>query len=145
MKTHPASRLTINPAVLLLCGALLFGGCVSTRDAVSRNDIAALKTAHLAFIDEFTEGAGKTWSDETLATRTAAVEKQFADAAQDEAGKKGDALRKKAISILHSQFKRDAAMLARRKAFFRPTFAADLKTQVSENYDLALKGEDIRS
>lgn len=142
MKTRSSS--TTNPAVLLLCAAFLFAGCASTKDAASRNDIAALKTAHLAFIDEFTEGTGKTWSDETLATRTAAIEKQFADAEQYEASKKGDPLRKKAISILQSQFKRDAAMLARKKTFFRATFAADLKTQVSGNYDLALKGEDIR-
>ena len=110
----------------------------------SRDAIANLKREHLAFIDEFTEGAGKIWDDQTLTTRTAALEKQFADAKETPATK-ADARRSKALSILHSQFKRDAAMLQRRKAFFRTTFASDLKSQVSENYDLALKGEDLRS
>jgi hypothetical protein len=122
---------------------MFLGGCASTKDAASRDSIASLKAAHLAFINEFTEGTGKTWDDQKLATSTAALEKQFADAAQAPATK-ADARRSKAISILHSQFKRDAAMLARRKTFFRTTFAADLKTQVSGNYDLALKGEDLR-
>jgi hypothetical protein len=144
MNKSIATRITFHPLVLSLCAALLLGGCASTKNAASRDAIANLKTAHLAFIDEFTEGTGKTWDDQTLATQTAALEKQFADAEQAPATT-ADARRKKAISILHSQFKRDAAMLARQKAFFRTTFAADLKTQVSENYDLALKGEDLRS
>jgi hypothetical protein len=145
MKTLTSSaRAVLHPIVLTLCAALLLGACASTKNAASRDAIANLKTAHLAFIDEFTEGNGKTWDDQTLATQTAALEKQFADAEQLPATK-ADARRSKAISILHSQFKRDAAMLERRKAFFRKTFAADLKTQVSENYDLALKGEDLRS
>jgi len=145
MKTFtPSARTILHPVVLSLCAALFLGGCASTKNAASRDAIAGLKTAHLAYIDEFTEGAGKTWDDQKLATSTAALEKQFSDAEQAPATK-ADARRSKAISILHSQFKRDAAMLKRRQAFFRKTFAADLKTQVSENYDLALKGEDIRS
>ena len=145
MKTFTSSaRAVLHPVVLTLCAALLLGACASTKNAASRDAIASLKTAHLAYIDEFTEGAGKIWDDQTLTTRTAALEKQFADAKEAPATK-ADARRSKAISILHSQFKRDAAMLQRRKAFFRTTFASDLKSQVSENYDLALKGEDLRS
>jgi hypothetical protein len=34
--------------------------------------------------------------------------------------------------------------LERQKAFFRPSYAADLKTVLSKNYDMALKGEDSR-
>ena len=111
---------------------------------MSRNDIATLKTTHLAFIDEFTEGAGKTWDDQKLATRTAAVEKQFSDAEQYESTKKPDARRAKAISILHSQFKRHSGMLEKKKAFFRAKFAGELKGQVTQNYDQALRGEDLR-
>jgi len=142
MKT--LSRSIFHPALLLVLGALLSSGCGTTKDAVSRNDIASLKTAHLAFIDQFTEGAGKTWDDAKLTSATAALEKQFTDAEQYAATKK-DARRNKAISILHSQFKKNAAMLSRKKAFFRPAFATELKTEVSQNYDLALKGEDLRS
>lgn len=131
------------PALLLLCSALLLTSCGTTRDAVARDDIATLKAAHLAFIDQFTEGAGKTWNDQALTTATAALEKQFTDAEQYAATKK-DPRRIKALSILHSQFKRNADMLARKRAFFRPTFATEMKAEVSQNYDLALKGEDLR-
>jgi hypothetical protein len=132
------------PAILFVCGSLLLGGCPTTKDAMSRSDLAGLKTTHLAFIDEFTEGAGKTWDDQKLTTRTAAVEKQFSDAETYESTKKKDARRSTAISNLHSQFKRHAGMLERRKALFRAKFAANLKDQVAENYDQALRGEDIR-
>jgi hypothetical protein len=142
MKT--LSRSIFHPALLFLCGALLLGGCSTSKDAISRNDLATLKASHLAFIDQFTEGAGKTWDDAKLTSATAAMEKQFTDAEQYAATKK-DARRTKALSILHSQFKRNAATLARKKAFFRPTFATEMKAEVSQNYDLALKGEDIRS
>ena len=142
MKT--LSRSIFHPALLLLCGALLFSGCGTSKDAMSRNDIATLKSSHLAFIDQFTEGAGKTWDDAKLTSATAALEKQFTDAEQYAATKK-DARRTKALSILHGQFKRNAAMLSRKKALFRPTFATELKAELSQNYDLALKGEDLRS
>ena len=137
-------RLFPLPALLLLCGALLLTGCPTTKDALSRNDLATLKADHLAFIDKFTEGAGKTWDDAKLTSATAALEKQFTDAEQYAATKK-DARRTKALSILHGQFKRNAAMLSRKKALFRSTFATELKTELSQDYDLALKGEDLRS
>ena len=143
----PARRLSrnvIHPIVLALAAVLLLPGCGTTKDAKSRNDIASLKTTHLAFIDEFTEGAGKAWDDQKLTTRTAAVETEFSNAEQYEATKKKDALRSKAISILHSQFKRHAAMLESRKTFFRAKFAANLKDTVTQNYDQALRGEDVR-
>jgi type IV pilus biogenesis protein CpaD/CtpE len=142
--TRRLTRHVIHPVVLALGAALLLAGCASTKDAKSRSNIANLKTAHLAFIDEFTEGAGKTWDDQKLATSTAALEKQFSDAEQAPATK-ADARRSKAISILHSRFKKHAATLERRKAFFKKTYAEDLKEVLSKNYDLALKGEDIRS
>lgn len=138
-------RAFFHPVVLSLCAALLLGGCATSKDAKSRSNIADLKTTHLAFIDEFTEGAGKTWDDQKLTTRIATVETQFSEAEQYEATKGKDQLRSNAISNIHSQFKRDAGMLQRRKAFYRAKFAADLKDQVSQNYDQALRGEDVRS
>ena len=138
------SRNVIHPIILALGAALLLAGCGTTKDAKSRNDIASLKTTHLAFIDEFTEDAGKTWDDQKLTTRTAAVETEFSNAEQYEATKKKDARRSKTISILHSQFKRHAAMLESRKAFYRAKFAANLKDTVTQNYDQALRGEDVR-
>jgi hypothetical protein len=139
------SRPFFHPIVVTLLATLLLGGCASTKDAQSRNDIATLKTIHLAFIDEYTEGKGKTWDDKKLSSRIAAVEKQFAAAEQYETTKKQDARRAAAISNLHSQFKRNAVMLQRRKAFFRTAFATQLKDQVTQNYDQAVRGEDIRS
>jgi hypothetical protein len=138
------SRNVIHPVVLALGAALLLAGCASTRDARSRGNIASLKTAHLAFIDEFTEGAGKTWDDQKLTTSAAATEKKFSDAEQYEATKKKDTLRGKAIANLHSQFKKNVKSLESGKAFYRPKFAAHLKDQISENYDQALRGEDVR-
>jgi hypothetical protein len=136
-------RRLLHPVLLTLCAALFLGGCASTKNAQSRNDIASLKTAHLAFIDEFTEGAGKTWDDQKLVTRKAALESQFA-ATEQEAAKTKDANRSKAVANLHSKFKSNVARLERQKAFFRPSYAADLKTVLSKNYDMALKGEDSR-
>jgi hypothetical protein len=148
MHPTPAPRLSrrfVVPSVLLaLCAGLLLTGCPTTSDMRSRDDIATLKTTHLAFIDDFTEGPGKTWDDQKLATRTAAIEMEFTNAEQYETTKKKDARRAKAISILRSQFKRHAGMLERRKAFFRAKFAANLKDEVTQNYDLALRGEDLR-
>ena len=142
--TRRSSRNLIHPVVLALGAALLLAGCGTTKDAKSRNDIATLKTAHLAFIDEFTEGAGKTWDDQQLTTRTASVELQFTNAEQYEATKKKDARRSAAISNLHSQFKKNVKSLEAGKTFFRTKFAAHLKEQISENYDQALRGEDLR-
>lgn len=140
----PRRRFVRCPILLALCAGLLLTACPTTSDIRSRNDIANLKAIHLAFIDEYTEGAGKTWDDQKLATRIAAVEKQFSDAEQYAATKKADARRAKAISNLHSQFKRHAGMLQTRKAFFRTKFAAGLKDQVTQNYDQALRGEDLQ-
>ena len=139
------TRRIPGPLLLLAIWAgLLLTACPSTSDVRSRNDIATLKTTHLAFIDEFTEGAGKTWDDQKLTSRTAAVELEFTNAEQYEATKKKDAWRAKAISNLHSRFKTHAATLERRKEFFKSTYAANLKEVLSKNYDLALKGEDTR-
>jgi hypothetical protein len=147
MRASPASvssRRFLGPLLMLALCAGLLTACPSTSDVRSRNDIATLKTTHLAFIDEFTEGAGKTWDDQKLASRTASVGLEFTNAEQYESTKKKDARRAKAVSILQSQFKRHAGMLERRKAFFRAKFAADLKDQVTQNYDQALRGEDLR-
>jgi hypothetical protein len=140
----PSRCFSSYPFLLALCAGLLLTACPSTSDVRSRDDIATLKTTHLAFIDDFTEGAGKTWDGQKLTSRTAAVELEFTNAEQYESTKKKDARRAKAISILHSQFKRHAGMLERRNAFFRAKFAADLKAQVTQNYDQALRGEDLR-
>jgi hypothetical protein len=142
--SSPTSRFARYPVLLALCAGLLLTACPTTSDVRSRNDIANLKAIHLAFIDEYTEGAGKTWDDQKLTTRVAAVEKQFSDAEQYEATKKADARRSKAISNLHSQFKRHAGMLQTKKTFYRAKFAAGLKDQITQNYDQALRGEDLR-
>jgi hypothetical protein len=53
-------------------------------------------------------------------------------------------LRSNAIANLHSQFKKNVKSLEAGKTFFRAKFAAHLRDQISENYDQALRGEDIR-
>lgn len=78
--TLPSPHRIIPSALFALCVALLFSGCPTTSDVMSRNDIATLKTTHLAFIDEFTEGAGKTWDDQKLSARTAAVFNELIEA-----------------------------------------------------------------
>ena len=144
MQKFTVSYRTISQLfVLVLCATLTIGGCATTKNAASRDAIASLKTAHLAYIDEFTEGAGKTWDDQKLATSTAALEKQFSDA-EEAAATKADARRKTAIANLHARFKRHAGVLESRKAFFKPKAAADLKGPLTLNYDQALRGEDIR-
>lgn len=138
------SRAFIHSVVLSFCAALLLGGCATSKDAKSRGNIESLKTSHLAFIDEFTERAGQTWDDERLTVQTTDMEKKFAEAEKYEATKKKDARRSAAIANLRAQFKRNAAMLQRRKAFYRPTFATEMKGKITQNYDQALRGEDVR-
>jgi hypothetical protein len=142
MNTLLSTRL--RHAFLVSCSLLLLAGCATSKDASSRGAIANLKISHLAFIDEFTERDGQTWDDERLTIQTANVEKLFADAEKYEATKKKDARRSAALANLHSQFKRHAAMLQRRKTFYRPTFATELRGRLSQNYDQALLGEDVR-
>lgn len=136
-------RTILQLSAPVLCATLMIGGCATTKNAASRDAIASLKTAHLAFIDEFTEGAGKTWDDQKLAASTAALEKQFADA-EEVAATKADARRKTAIATLHARFKRHAGVLESRKAFFKPKAAEIIKGPLTLNYDQALRGEDIR-
>ena len=138
------SRAFFHPLVLSFCAALLFGGCATSKDAKSRGNIESLKASHLAYIDEFTERDGQTWDDERLTIQTADLEEKFAEVEKYEATKKKDARRSAAIANLRAQFKRNAAMLQRRKAFYRATFAAEMKGQITQNYDQALRGEDVR-
>ena len=142
MNTLLSTRL--RHAFLLSCSLLLLVGCATSKDARSRDTIANLKTSHLAFIDEFTERDRQTWDDERLTVQIADVEKQFSKAEKYEATKKKDARRSAALANLHSQFKRHAAMLQRRKTFYRATFATELKGRLSQNYDQALLGEDVQ-
>lgn len=129
--------------LFILVATLSIIGCATTKNAASRDAIANLKTAHLAYIDEFTEGAGKTWDDQKLASSTAALEKQFSDA-EEAAATKADARRKTAIANLHARFKRHAEALKSRKAFFKPKAAEVIKGPLALNYDQALSGEDAR-
>jgi hypothetical protein len=143
MKPAIFSSSIFRSALLTLFGVFLFTGCATTKDAVNRKNVDDLKTAHLAFIDEFTEGAGKTWDDEKLATRKAALESQFVRA-ERHAATTNDSYRSKALSNVHSRFKKHVATLERQKAFFSPTYAAGLKSALTMNYDQALRGEDVR-
>jgi hypothetical protein len=139
------------PLILILSILVLLSGCTTISeffappDTVSRQNITELRAAHLAFIDEFTGGGGKTWDDARLSARTSAVEDQFTEAKQYESNKRKDAARERAIANLHQQFKSHASFLERRKAFYRPNFARELKTQVESNYAEALRGEDARA
>ena len=73
MSKSIVTRPIFHTLVFALCAELFLGGCATTKNAASRDAIANLKTAHLAFIDEFTEGAGKIWDDSADPGRKAAV------------------------------------------------------------------------
>ena len=97
-----------------------------------------LKDAHLAFIDHHTcvEGTPATWDRASFDSGVAKITQQFTDA--EAAESKAVPARKEFIKNSAKLFQRDAA-LVRKQHCLSPSFAANKKKQLQQNYDLFLQ------
>jgi len=97
-----------------------------------------LKDAHVAFIDHHTCVGGKpaTWDQASFDSEVAKITQQFTDA--EAAESKAVPARKTFIKNSADLFQRDAA-LVRKNHCLSPSFAANKKKQLQQNYDLMLK------
>jgi hypothetical protein len=122
--------------------ALSLAGCVSKVDQTSYQNFKDLETFHLGFIDEFTQGEGKSWDAKTFEQRVKTGTEKFEAALAYETGKsKPDQTRIKAFNILYDQFKSDSEFIKSKAGLLSAFLSKQLVKQVGENYNLALKGE----
>lgn len=136
-KSHRPSVLFTSISI-----ALFLVGCVSQIDKISYGNFESLQTFHLAFIDEFTEGENKSWDAEAFTQRVQTGTEKFSEALAYETGKNNsDPTRLKALNILVDQFKSDSELIKDKGGLLNKYFSGQLKTQVEENYNLALEGE----
>ncbi len=92
----------------------------------------------MAFIDHYTcvEGKPATWDQASFDSEVAKITQQFADA--EAAESKAVPARKEFIKNSAKLFQRDAA-LVRKQHCLSPSFAANKKKQLQQNYDLFLQ------
>jgi len=137
---------------VLVSMAIGMMGCmafVSHYDGGSYQNFTSLKAFHLKFIDDFTEAEGKKWDEQLLDQKCDEGDLRFREAQEYELGKrKRDDTREKALKNLHDQFTSDCSALKKKASeghfFLSPYFAQELKGQVGQNYNFAIKGEESR-
>jgi hypothetical protein len=100
--------------------------------------VQQLETAHLTFIDHHTcaEGTRPTWDQASFDKEVADITRQFTDA--EAAVSKTVPARKEFIRNSANLFRRDAALVQKQHCL-SPSFAANKKKQLQQNYDLLLK------
>ena len=107
--------------------------------------LTSLSQFQLAFIDTYTAAQGKQWDDAKFQVDINKGEAMFNTAMAGVADQK----RLKALDILHRQFQKDYTFLETRAKEGKPFLsvaAAQQKTLlIQQNYDLARKGELVRS
>ena len=133
------SRLLLMPSsVAIFAIALSLSSCATMTKPSSQVRVQQLKDAHLAFIDHHTcvEGTPATWDQAGFDSEVAKFTQQFADA--EAAESKTVPARKEFIKNSAKLFQRDAA-LVRKQQCLSPTFAANKKKQLQQNYDLVLQ------
>ena len=132
-------------AVLWLLAS--FGGCQVLEPPSKSFDqsLTSLSQFQLAFIDTYTAAHGKQWDNAKFQADINKGEAMFSTAMAGVADQK----RLKALDILHRQFQKDYTFLETRAKEGKPFFsvaAAQQKTLlIQQNYDLARKGELVRS
>jgi hypothetical protein len=137
MLTYP--RLFLRPPTVAICTvALLLCSCATITQSSSQVRLQQLETAHLDFINHYTcvEGKPATWDQASFDSEVAKITQQFTDA--EAAESKAVPARKTFIKNSADLFQRDAA-LVRKKHCLSPSFAANKKKQLEQNYDLFLK------
>jgi hypothetical protein len=130
-----------------LCLLASLGGCQVLEPPSKSFDqsLTNLSQFQLAFIDTYTAGQGKQWDDAKLRADINQGEAMFSTAMAGVADQK----RLQALDILHRQFQKDYTFLQTRakegKPFFSVAAAQQKKLLIEQNYDLARKGELVRS
>ena len=118
--------------------ALSLCSCAIFTESSSQTRLQQLENAHLAFIDQYTCVKGKPakWDQASFDSQVAKITQQFTDA--EAAESKAVPARKEFIKNSAQLFQRDAA-LVRKQHCLSPSFAANKKKQLQQNYDLFLK------
>lgn len=132
-------RLSAAPRGIIVCAiGLSLGACATMTKPSSQVRVQQLRDAHLAFIDHYTcvEGTPAKWDQASFDSEVAKITQQFTDA--EAAESKAVPARKTFIKNSADLFQRDA-VLVRKKHCLSPSFAANKKKQLQQNYDLFLQ------
>ncbi len=132
-------RLSAAPRGITVCAITLsLCACATVTKSSSQVRVQQLKAAHLAFIDHYTcvKGTKPTWDQASFDSEVARITQQFTDA--EAAESKTVPARKEFIKNSAKLFQRDAA-LVRKQHCLSPSFAANKKKQLQQNYDLLLQ------
>ena len=137
MHKYPRLFLT-SPLVAVSTIALFLCSCATLTAPSFEVRVQQLKDAHVAFIDHYTCVGGKpaAWDQASFDSEVAKITQQFTDA--EAAESKAVPARKAFIKNSADLFQRDAA-LVRKNHCLSPSFAANKKKQLQQNYDLMLK------
>ena len=136
---HKYARLLLTPLNIAICTIALFlCSCATLTEPSFQVRLQQLKDAHVAFIDHYTcvEGTRATWDQASFDKEVADITKQFTDA--EAAVSKTVPARKEFIRNSANLFQRDAALVQKQHCL-SPSFAANKKKQLQQNYDLLLK------
>ena len=136
LKYRPSFLALFSVAICTV--ALFLCSCATITEPSSQVTVQQLENAHLTFIDHHTcvEGTGATWDEASFDKEVADITKQFTDA--EAAVSKTVPARKEFIRNSASLFQRDAALIQKRHCL-SPSFAANKKKQLQQNYALLLK------
>jgi len=132
-------RLFLTPSGVAICTiALSLCSCATVTKSSSQVRVQQLEDAHLAFIDHYTcvKGTKPTWDQASFDGEVARITQQFTDA--EAAESKTVPARKEFIKNSAKLFQRDAA-LVRKQHCLSPSFAANKKKQLQQNYALLLQ------
>jgi len=133
------SRLFLTSPLVAICTVAVFlCSCATITEPSSQVTVQQLKNAHLAFINHYTcaEGTRPTWDQASFDKEVADITRQFTDA--EAAVSKTVPARKEFIRNSANLFRRDAALVQKQHCL-SPSFAANKKKQLQQNYDLLLK------
>jgi hypothetical protein len=137
MFKHPRPVLT-RSSVAICAIVLSLCSCATVTKSSSQVRVQQLKDAHLAFIDHHTcvGRTPATWDQAGFDSEVAKITQQFTDA--EAAESKAVPARKEFIKNSAKLFQRDAAFV-RKQHCLSPSFAANKKKQLQQNYDLVLQ------
>ena len=136
---HKYPRLFLTSHSIAICAVALFlCSCATFTESSSQVTLQQLENAHLAFIDHHTcaGGARSTWDQASFDKEVADITQQFTNA--EAAVSKTVPARKEFIRNSANLFRRDAALIQKQHCL-SPSFAANKKKQLQQNYDLVLK------
>jgi hypothetical protein len=136
---HKYPRLFLTSHSIAICAVAVFlCSCATFTESSSQVTLQQLENAHLAFIKHHTcaGGARSTWDQASFDKEVADITQQFTNA--EAAVPKTVPARKEFIKNSANLFRRDAALVQKQHCL-SPSFAANKKKQLQQNYDLVLK------